>query len=191
MGTGSLRIRALEMLRRRPEAQTIRWRLFEKTLQPDILRGYLNALPDFEDDAALDRACALAGSHASALMALGFFVSWPNLELAAKCVDQRGAELDGRHFEILEPAAEVLQEQHPRAATALYRRMIDSVLERGASSAYGHAARNLKTCGEIAGQIDWRGTPMAPHADYVADLRRRHGRKAGFWSLVGQAGSPQ
>jgi len=180
----TLKIRALEMLDRRLDAQAIRWRLFEKTLEADVLRGYLAALPDFEDDEALSRANALAAAHPSAVAALDFFVRWPDPQLAAKLVEQRTAELDGRRYDILQPAAEALEERHPRAATILYRIMIDRVLERGASAAYGHAARNLGKCADLAGRVDWDGLGLEPHADYVAALQRRHGRKFGFWSLV-------
>jgi hypothetical protein len=79
-----LRIMALEQLGRRPEAQALRWRHFEETLSADVLRAYLRALPDFEDDAALDKAFAHAAGHPSALAALGFLIRWPNLAAAAK-----------------------------------------------------------------------------------------------------------
>ncbi len=42
-------VRALEALERNDEAQDVRWRFFEKTLNPDYLRAYLKRLPDFED----------------------------------------------------------------------------------------------------------------------------------------------
>ena len=65
-----LRIDALEQLGRREEAQAVRWRLFEQTLSVGPLRAYLRALPDFEDDAALDRAFHLASRHPNAMEAL-------------------------------------------------------------------------------------------------------------------------
>jgi hypothetical protein len=181
----NLRIRALEMAGRRPEAQAIRWRLFESTLEPDVLRSHLAALPDFEDDEAIRRANTFAAAHPSAVAALDFFVRWPDPHLAAKLAEQRRAELDGRRYDILQPAAEALADRHPRAATMLYRIMIDSVLERGLSAAYGHAAKNLRACAEIANRVVWETTSLDSHAEYLATLRHRHGRKAGFWSLVG------
>ena len=180
----TLRIRALEMLGRREQAQEIRWRLFEHTLHPDLLRSYLKVLPDFEDEEALERAFAFASNHASAIMALSLLISWPNLELAAELVIRRHEALDGRHYEILNPAAEALSETHPHAATVLYRRMIDSVLERGASKSYPYAANNLVACKDLAYQVDWQLCRLEPHDRYLADLRQRHGRKSGFWSLI-------
>ncbi len=180
----TLRIRALEMLGRRDEAQDSRWRLFEHTLHPDLLRSYLKVLPDFEDDAALDRAFALASTHASALMGLSFLIRWPNLRLAAELVSRRADALDGRDYEILNPAAEALGERHPLAATLLHRRLIDSVLERAASKSYPYAARNLAACAALADVVDWSAAASPSHDQYVADLRARHGRKSGFWSIV-------
>ncbi len=72
----------------------------------------------------------------------------------------------------------------------LYRAMLDSVLDRGSASAYGHAARNLETCAELAERIDWGATSLQPHGEYLAALRGRHGRKSGFWSLLGERARP-
>ena len=179
----TLRIRALEMTDRRDEAQQVRWRLFEHTLEPDLLRSYLRVLPDFEDDEALERAFALVSSHVSALMALAFLIRWPNLALAAELVMRRTEELDGRAYEVLTPAAEALAQDHPHAATTLNRAMIDSVLERGASKSYPYAARNLGACADLAHQVDWSAWGLEPHKQYLAELRSRHGRKSSFWSL--------
>jgi hypothetical protein len=180
----ALRIMALEKLERRPEAQALRWRLFEENLSADVLRAYLRALPDFEDDAALDRAFAHAIRHPDALTALSFLIRWPNLALAAKLVLDRASELDGRDYPILNAAAGVLSDVHPLAATVIRRRMIDSTLERAASNAYVHAAQALAACQALEGEVDWSQSTRPSHADYLAGLRARHGRKSGFWSLV-------
>ena len=117
-------------------------------------------------------------------MALAFLIQWPNLKLAAQLTVGRIEALDGRHYEILNPAAEALSKDHPAAATLIHRRMIDSVLERAASKSYSYAAENLRACEALAGEIDWTAHRLQSHADYVADLRSRHGRKTGFWPLV-------
>jgi hypothetical protein len=80
------------------------------------------------------------------------------------------------------PAAEVLSTRHPLAATIVLRSMIDFTLESGRSSRYKHAARHLAECQSLAGQIGDFGS-IRPHEAYVADLKREHGRKSGFWSL--------
>jgi hypothetical protein len=186
MERGQLRVRALETIGRADEAQALRWRLFEGSLDPDPLRDFIARLPDFEDFAHLDKAVALAASHRNVLIGLEFLVEWPDLKAAAALVMNRRGELDGRYYEVLQPAAEALAESHPAAATVLLRAMIDSVLARAASGAYGHAAANLAHCAALAdGVADWNAAGLAPHAEYAAALHARHGRKSGFWSRVG------
>jgi hypothetical protein len=180
----ALRIDALEQLGRRAEAQEVRWRLFEQTLSVGLLRAYLRALPDFEDDAALDRAFDLASRHPSALGALTFLTQWPNLAVAARSTMDRASELDGRDYHLLNVAAGALSDTQPLAATVIHRRMIDSVLERAASNSYVYAAKNLAACAQLDDEIDWSQSAWPSHAAYVADLQERHGRKRSFWSLV-------
>ena len=179
-----LRIKALLQIGRKPEAQTVRWRLFEQTLSVDVLRAYLRALPDFEDDAALDRAFAIAAAHPDATAALSFLTTWPNLRAAAKLALDRESEMDGRDYHALNAAAEILADAHPLAATVIRRHMIDSVLERAASPSYGYAAKNLAACAQLAADIDWTASKWPSHAEYLADLIDRHRRKDGFWSRV-------
>ena len=179
-----LRIKALVQLGRKPEAQAVRWQLFEQTLSVDVLRAYLRALPDFEDDAALDRAFGIAAAHPRATTALVFLTTWPHLRAAAKLVLDRESELDGGDYHALNAAAEILADKHPLAATVIRRRMIDSVLKRAASPSYAYAAKNLAACAQLTADIDWTASKWPSHADYVADLIARHGRKDGFWSKV-------
>jgi hypothetical protein len=179
-----LRVRALERLKRRPEAQAVRWRLFELELDVAILRDYVRALDDFEEFEVLDRAFAVVEQHKSITKALSFCLGWPKLDLAARLVETRGWSLDGAIYELLRPAAEALAEGHPRAATRLYRRMIDNVLDRTASGAYPHAARDLAACAALADRIGPADASLPSHADYLGGLRAKHGRKVGFWGLV-------
>jgi len=66
----------------------------------------------------------------------------------------------------------------------LYRALIDDILARARSPAYGHAARYLTRLDTLADR-NKRVLPGFPdHAAYKAELQRTHGRKTGFWSLV-------
>lgn len=125
-----------------------------------------------------------SAGHANATAALGFFTHWPNLAAAARLTLDRVGELDGRDYHTLGSAAEALSDRHPLAATLLYRRLIDSALERGAAKAYAFAAKNLAACAVLDSEIDWSATSWPPHAAYVRSLLTLHGRKWGFWSLV-------
>jgi hypothetical protein len=52
---------------------------------------------------------------------------------------------------LLAPAAEALEDVEPRAASVLlYRALIDDILQRARSPAYGHAARYLARLDALA-----------------------------------------
>jgi hypothetical protein len=177
-----LEIRILEALGDSEAAQTLRWKTFEATLDGSMLRDYLAHLPDFGEFDALDRAFAHAAAFPHRYTALAFFLGWPRRDLAAKLVLDHLGAWDGRHYGALAPAAEALEDKHPAAATVLYRALIDDVLARARSSAYGHAARYLARLDAIGDRIVPPGLP--DHAAYKAELQRAHGRKTGFWGVV-------
>jgi hypothetical protein len=177
------RIDVLEALGRADEAQAARWRCFERSLSGAHLRGYLKRLPDFDDVAAEKKALDHAQRSRNLLQAMSFLISWPALDRAASLVLQRSAELDGDHYEILTRAADALAAKHPLAATMVLRAMIDFSLTNSRSTRYKHAARHLLDCTGLSSAIgDFGG--FEPHAAYETRLRREHGRKSSFWSLV-------
>lgn len=173
----------LEALGRREEAQALRWTRFSQLLDRQALRDHLAKLPDFEDEEVLERALAHALAFGNPLAALDFLVRWPRLDLAARLVIERRSVWDGRHWEWLSPAAEALAEDHPLAASILYRALVDDILGRARSPAYGHGARHLATLDALAGRLEPASLDPDPAA-YRAALRKAHGRKTGFWALV-------
>jgi uncharacterized Zn finger protein len=178
-----LRIDALEALGRKPEAQAERWRQFERSLSAAHLRTYLKRLPDFEDFDAEQKALNLAGAHNDAARALAFLIEWRALDRADRLVSERANDLDGRLYETLRPAAEALEDKFPEAASLLYRRLVESVLDRGSSKQYPYAARDLKACAELAPRLPSPGT-IESHAYFLARLRNSHGRKYGICGLM-------
>ena len=68
--------------------------------------------------------------------------------------------------------------------------MIDFSLRVGRSKRYPHAARHLHTCYVLARRIESWGD-LVDHRTYGAQLRRDHGRKYGFWSLVPKDAAPE
>ncbi|CAN1530759.1 hypothetical protein MCELHM10_01385 [Paracoccaceae bacterium] len=175
------RLDVLEALGRSDEAQAFRLECYHRSLASDHLRAYLKRLADFDDVEAEEQAMAHAVAYPEPLSALHFLIHWPALGRAAQVVQHRFGELDGDRYEILTPAAEALSTRYPLAASLALRSMIDFTLNAGRSSRYQHAARHLAECDALASQIEDFGT-VEPHANYVARLRRNHGRKSGFWS---------
>ncbi|OWV71359.1 hypothetical protein ATY77_12570 [Rhizobium sp. R634] len=177
------RVETLEALGRGEEAQAYRWQCFEQSLNGEHLRAFLRKLADFDDIEAEEKAFAFAQDFPDIHRALAFFLAWPLPPEAAKLIFKRQAELDGDLYELMTSAAEMLQEKHPLAATVLLRSMIGFALDNGRSSRYRHAARHLAECASLAPHIDDFGS-VQPHDAYVTELKRQHGKKHGFWSLM-------
>lgn len=178
-----LEARILEAQGDRKAAQALRWEAFETTLDPKPLRDYLKKLGDFEEDDEILRAFAFAEASPHAYSALAFFVAWPNHDRAAKLVVAKPTHWDGRHYGPLADAAATLEENFPLAASVLYRALLNDILGRGKSPAYGHGARYLARLATLAEGIgDWKS--LDNHVAYALGLRKNHGRKAGFWSLT-------
>ncbi|EKM98106.1 DUF6880 family protein [Acidocella sp. MX-AZ02] len=177
------RIAVLEAMGHATQAQDARWRCFERALSPAHLRDYLKRLADFDDVEAEQKVLDLVKKHDHFPRALGFLISWPDLNRAAAMVLDRARELDGDYYEVLTPAAEALAGKHNLAAVLVLRAMIDFALIQNRSSRYKHAARHLLSCASLSAGIKTFGR-LEPHDAYVARLRREHGRKSSFWSLL-------
>ncbi|MGD9829435.1 MAG: DUF6880 family protein [Hyphomicrobiaceae bacterium] len=179
------RIAALDALRRKGEAQALRLSLFERHLSARHLKAYLKQLTDFDDveaeSVALDRVERADNVHA----ALAFLINWPALDRAARLVDDRVAEIDGDLYELLDPAATVLEGKHPLASVLLRRRLIDVTLQKAKSTRYRHAVRHVREIESQQSDITDYGRHES-HADFMARLKRKHPRKSGFWSLLAE-----
>ena len=187
-GLSSLRVkleaRILDALGDRAAARALLWATFESTLDAEMLRQHVARLDDFEEFDVLDRAFDHASASTAIYHALEFFMEWPRLDGAARLVVDRREKWDGRHYEILGPAAAALEADHPAAASILYRALLDDILTRAKSQAYGHGARYLAKLDELAGAFEAPTVGIDGHLDYRAALIKAHGRKSGFWAAV-------
>ena len=167
-------------------AQCLRRRCIETVLSADILRDYLEHLPDFEDIEAEECAHTLALETSNPEAALHFFLDWPRLNLAEELIVMHPHHLDGRDWHVLPKVAALLEHEYPLAATILYRALLDDILDRARSKAYGHGAKYLGKLARLAGNVDpARPGEMIDHSTYLADLKKTHPRKSGFWMRVG------
>jgi len=178
-----LRIVALEALGRKADAQDLRWTTFQRFLSVTHLRAYLRVLPDFDDIEAEERAIAHALGHPDRNLALTFLVAWPNLEAANQLVRDHRDDLDGGQYFRLRPAAEILAEDYPAAATLLHRALAEDVLRRASSRQYQYAVRDVRACAGLAAFLSDL-TGLETHDAFIARLRQEHPRKTGFWSLL-------
>ena len=131
---------------------------------------------------AEDAALARVERHADVHAALAFLVNWPAMDRAARVVDTRMKEINGDHYELLDPAATALEGKHPLAAVLLRRRLIDFTLQKARSTRYRHAARHVREIESQQSDIVDYGQHES-HGAYMARLKREHPRKQAFWSL--------
>ncbi|MCL7999711.1 hypothetical protein M8994_15805 [Brucella sp. 21LCYQ03] len=177
------REKVLEALGRTEEAQQFRWVCFEQTLNVELLRAFLQKLPDFDDIEAEEKAFSFVGDYPDANKSILFFLQYPSLVEAAKLIILRSSELDGDNYELMSSAAERLADKHPLAAIILLRLMVDFTLNHSRTSRYKHAARNLLECISLDRNVTDYGN-IAQHDVYIARLRKQHGKKQSFWNLI-------
>jgi hypothetical protein len=178
-----VRIGVLDALGRKDDAQALRYSMFERYLSAHHLKAFLKLLGDFDDVEAERTALAKVERQGNVHAALAFLINWPALDRAARVVDARIQEIDGDLYELLDPAATALEGKHPLAAVLLRRRLIDFTLQKARSTRYRHAARHVREIESQHSDIGDYGR-HGSHADYMARLKREHGRKPAFWSLL-------
>jgi hypothetical protein len=177
------RIAVLDTLRRADEAQALRLEIFQSHLSSTHLRAYLDRLPEFDDFEAEERALDAAAKHPNVHTALAFLVQWPAHERAAGLVRLRIQEIDGDHYELLDPAASALEGKYPLAAVLLRRALIEVTLRKGRATRYKHAARHVREIDSLKSQIkDYAG--FETHDQFMARLMKNHPRKTAFWPLL-------
>lgn len=176
-----VRIDTLEALGKSDEAQEARWAVFERRLDPMQLRAFLNRLPDFDDEETEQQAMTYARDYENVHAALHFLLLWPALDHAAALVENRWTELDGNYYELLSPAADALEADHPLATTRVCRALIDHTLAKAKSTRYRHAARHLSTCERLSVFLT-SDDENEDHEAYIMELRSKHGRKSSFWA---------
>ena len=177
------RIAVLEALKRTDEAQALRLAFFQVYLSLSHLRAYLHQLPDFEDFEAEQRALDHVGGHANVHAALSFLVEWPAHERAAQLVLSRNKEIDGDRYELLDPAASLIEGKYPLAAVLLRRALIEVTLRKARATRYKHAARHVREIDSLNSQIrDYQN--FETHDQFMERLRKTHPRKTGFWPLL-------
>ena len=173
----------LDRLGKLDELKMHLWTTFEQGLSARALRNYLKLLPDFDDVEAEEKALDRVETYPRLAAAISFLVDWPALDRAARVVLARADKLDGDGYTTLTRAAEAMDARHPLAATLMRRAMVEDTLNGAKSTRYRHAVRHLAECQASDRAITDYGTVLT-HEEFVAALRKKHGRKYGFWSLV-------
>ena len=116
----------------------------------------------------------MAAGHKQTERALAFLIEWRARDRADRLVRERLAALDGRFYEVLRPAAEALEEKFPETASLLYRRLVESVLDRGSST-----RRVISNPARVSRRVCGRPYRLRPTRPSSPGCKRRMDRNMG------------
>ena len=178
----------LARLGRGQESAQLRQQLFEKTLSVYDYQRWIELLPEAAYPEAHERARQLALIHTDPCVAAQLLLAIDEAREAETKLIGSAAVVDGRRYDELPKMAEMLLAKNCfRGASVLYRALLNSILERANSVAYGHAARYWWKLKEIDAAFETMA-PLVSHAEYEAAVRAKNPRKVGFWAQVNAKG---
>lgn len=183
----ALKAEALEKLGRFEESVSIRWGIFEQTMSDFDLERWLQHLPETARSDALNRARELALVHPNLVAAATVLLKLQEPATAEARLLAAPGDINGSHYDSLVPLADALRDRNClRGETVIHRALLKSILDRGYTRAYEHAARYWSRLREI-GNGPSGLLPLSSHDEFEAEIRTRHGRKTSFWAHVNGA----
>lgn len=170
-------------LGKRKEQEEAVWAFFRRFRDEDNLQTLLEIVgPEKRDSIIADESVIILSEPSLCSSNLEFLVENERLQDAERYILDREDQLNGESYYSLEPIAQAFeQREFPLAASVIYRKLLESVLERRVSKYYHHGVRYLKQLDKLAKMIpDWRG--RTPHSEYFQTIHDEHKRKTAFWS---------
>lgn len=159
------------------------YRMFKSHRSIESLQELLSVIGEHQQEKIIEEEVgAILGQDKLRDSDASFLISVGRLDDAEEYLQARADQLGGSFYSSLIPLAETM-EKGSRSLTAsiIYRKLLDSILERGYTKAYPHGIRYLKKLDQLEEKItDWRN--FKNHEAYKNTLRQSHGRKASFWS---------
>jgi len=177
----NLKIQALELEGYGDQAQKERLSFFAENFSSKLYKEILaTAEPEFQESFKSD-AIKMSFQFPEVYIAMDFLVKIKEVDALANFVHARYDELDGWQDYKLRAAANLLKSPQPIAATLLYRKIIQAVLDKTTPGIYGYAPKALAMCTILAAKItDWGD--LQSHDEYFQDIELQHKRKTRFWS---------
>jgi hypothetical protein len=115
--------------------------------------------------------------------AMYFLSQWHAPKQLNDMVLKRYNEIDGNLYEVLPLGAKTVASEYPLTAVLILRKLIDDTLDHAKYSRYKHTAKHLFECISLSHYItDYQG--HIKHDDYMAKLKKTHGKKYSFWELM-------
>ena len=178
----------LARLGRGQESAQLRQQLFEKSLSVYDYQRWIELLPESAHPEAHEQARQLALVHSDPSVAAQLLLAIDEARDAETKLIGSAALVDGRRYDELPKMADTLLAKRCfRGASVVYRALLNSILERANSVAYGHAARYWWKLNEIDAACETL-VPLVSHAEYEAAVRAKNPRKVGFWAQVNAKG---
>ena len=162
--------------------ERLAWKKFRGFYSEDTLRGLLAVIgTDKRDEVVREAVRSIQERQGFHSTDTEFLLACDRVDEAEAYIVSRRAQIEGDYYPGLLRLLEALEgRQRPLAESVLYRALLDSILKRAISKYYHHAVRYLRRLDRVApGVEDWQDVPS--HAEYMASLREKHGRKPSFW----------
>lgn len=160
------------------------WSEFERCAFSKDARAYLDNLDQTQHEEAMERMRQhVLNGDFSPLRKATFFAEMGETSSAAKIVEAANGQFNGEYYAPILDLVELIEDEHPLAATILYRANMESILERGTSKYYGYAVRYAKKLACLDKLVsDWGS--VTPHCDYWRVIQNKHARKRSFWGQM-------
>ncbi len=174
-----------ERLGEREKLTEIAWKIFRSYRSTDTLEDLLRVIGEEERQQVIsgETELILKGEELSYSDA-AFMIAMGRMDEAESYLLSKADQLEGDFYGSLLPLGKAMEEDsRQRAATVVYRALLDSILKRGQTKAYSHGSRYLRKLDRLAEAVDDWGE-LESHAHYVAELGQKHRRKHSFWSKV-------
>ncbi len=174
----------LERLGRLDESAPVRQGIFERSLSLEDLCAWLDVVPAASRADALETVRQIAKDHSEPVTTARLLLAIGDDMAAETALVSEAGRIRGSDYHWLAPLAQALEERgRLLGATAVYRALLTSVLDRAYARAYHHGARYWFRLQAIAAQCPFLDL-LQPHAEFESELRRRHARKVAFWAYA-------
>lgn len=171
-------------LKRPQEMLKVRRQHYQQHPSFESLCHLLEVTDDTESEALKKQAFKDAHQLHDLTQASRMLVQLQAFDAAAQLLLDRHEEMETLYWGFILPLAKDLAEAQQHLGAALcYRTLLNDILARGNSQAYGHAARYYKALATLDKHInDYQNQP--DHQTYTQNLHQQHGRKSSFWERL-------
>jgi hypothetical protein len=172
-----------EQLGDRGEMTKVAWRIFLNHRSAANLKTLLSTIGESEGERVVEEQVEkILGEDGLSYSDAQFLIEIGRAQAAEDYILSHAAELNGDLYPQILSLAKPLEETGCLlGAVALYRALLESILQRAVSRYYNHGVRYLKKLDALGSRIDdWQD--FTPHESYKEKLVEEHARKRSFWA---------